>query len=92
MVHRRKISARKKRFRGSCVDNPFNDADKLRQVIDNATEISKRAFLRAVDIQTFRLFNVDLKEAMRDCPHDFTYWRNKNIYFFVHSAIEHFFW
>ena len=77
---------------GSCVDNPFDSVDELIEIIDNATEITFEEFIVECDTSGLGFeFDQCLKCTMRDYPNDFSYYRNEGIYFYVHSAIEHFF-
>jgi len=75
----------KKEFIGDCVGNPFSSVEELSDIIDNAKEITKQTFLKLCDVHE------DIKQQMRKFPHDYTFFKNKEIYFFQWSMIEHFF-
>ena len=81
----------KKTYKGNCIDNPFHNINKIREVVYNAKEISKSTFLKNVDMDEWETLKT-LKYGMRVFPNDFTYHKYKDIYFFRHSAIEYFFW
>lgn len=75
----------KKEFIGTCVENPFRNLVQLQLVLDRKRRISQRTFLNDC------IVSHPAKAMMKCYPHDFAFYRSKNIYFFVHSAIEHFF-
>lgn len=72
-------------FIGTCVNNPFIDAEELSKVISKATRITRSSFLSecAVDKR--------LEKEMYKRPADFEFYRYNNIYFYRHSRIEHFY-
>ncbi len=89
-----------KHFFGTCVDNPFDNYDELSEVIDNAREISKRQFLIHCNVENDDILyglNMPLKKQFKEWPNDFAFYVFENninyedIYFFTHSAIEHFY-
>ena len=76
----------KTEFIGTCVENPFGDIETLVSIVENeAIEIDRQQFLSAchVDETTIR--------EMQEYPHDFEFYKSDGIYFFCHSAIEHFY-
>ena len=85
----KKVVAMKSQYIGSCVNNPFDDLETLENVIDGATEISRKVFLSSCDVSE------DLIQSMLEFPFDYDYCQSKHdggtVYFFTHSAIEHFF-
>jgi hypothetical protein len=91
----------KKTIFGTCVGNPFDTVERLSDVIDNAVPISKEEFLRNCDVTEgfepdHTIFGgQDLKKTMKEFPNDFEYYKgvgkDRGIYFFTHSAIEHFY-
>ena len=74
-----------KEFIGSCVSNPFTDMEKLTDTIDNAEDITLREFIKECDV------NLETLRSMIIFPTSYTYHKNGDIYFYVNSAIEHFF-
>ena len=74
-----------KEFIGTCVDNPFLEASVLSEVISNATEITRRAFLKNCFIDK------GLMADMRRFPNDYFFAKSSDIYFYEWSAIEHFY-
>jgi len=84
-----KIVGMKSQYIGSCVSNPFDDPETLENVIDSATEITRNAFLSSCDATE------DLIQSMLEFPFDYGFYQSEHegntIYFFTHSAIEHFF-
>jgi len=85
----RKTVAMKKQFIGTCVDNPFGDLETLENVIDGAVEIARAMFLASCDVSR------ELVRDMLEYPFDYGFYQSEHegntIYFFTHSAIEHFF-
>ena len=75
----------KKQFIGTCVSNPFRSTNKLQDVIDSADEITKDEFLDECDVDERTMVDMD------EYPNDFEYCRSGDVYFFTHSATEHFF-
>lgn len=73
-------------FQGTCVGNPFDDIDILCQVIEDAREITKQTFLRRCDVYP------DTKKEFTKWPRDYTFYKNKNVYFYTWSCIEHFYY
>lgn len=74
----------KKEFICSCV-NPIWETDKLIDIIDNAKKISKKEFFDNCDV------NEDLISNIKEYPYDFEFYKNGEIMFFTHSAIESFY-
>ena len=75
---------------GDCVGNPFNSVEELRDVIENAKQVSKKRFLENVNIE---VSGEDAIKAMKEYPADFSFYYNKDkdIYFFTDSGIEFFY-
>ena len=61
------------------------DATLLAQLVDNSKEITKNTFLKNCFVEE------EIKKAIKQYPHDYCYYKNKNIYFYTWSAIEHFY-
>lgn len=76
---------RKKDFLGTCVDNPFGSSRRLEEIIDDAREITKKTFLKHTNVDDTILAD------MKRYPYDYEYYKYKNIFFYTHSAIEHFY-
>jgi len=74
-----------KRFIGNCVNNPFGTTEKLTEIIDNATHISKTKFRATCDLDDMEIV------AMKRFPCDFEFFQNGKLMFYTHSRIEHFF-
>lgn len=75
----------KKEYFGDCVNNPFNTLENLCLVIDNSKEITKQTFMRNCFVED------EIKKEMRTFPNDYTYYKNRGIYFYVWSMIEYFY-
>lgn len=75
----------KKQCIGTCVGNPFETIEELSAIIDSAREITKNTFLKHCEIEE------DIKASMKRFPYDYSYYKNKDIYFFTWSMIEHFY-
>ena len=75
-----------KPFQGTCVGNPFDDIDTLCQVVENADAIAKRTFLKHCDVDP------DTKKEFTQWPRDYAFFKNKNVYFYTWSCIEHFYY
>lgn len=75
-----------KQFMGTCVENPFNSISMLCEVVENAKEITKRTFFKHCFVHP------ETSQQMKQFPHDYSYSKYKNIYFFTWSRIEHFYW
>lgn len=73
-----------KNFQCDCV-SPIWNTEKLIEIIDNAKSISKKKFLASCLVDDVILQNI------KQFPFDFEYYQNNNIFFFKHSAIEHFY-
>jgi hypothetical protein len=82
---KRLLNENKKIFIGTCVDNPFSSEDELSNVIDNAVSIRQEEFLENADVDE------KLLEEIERYPNDFEFYKSGNVYYFTHSAIEHFF-
>lgn len=84
-----KIEEGKKLCIGTCVENPFDgspdDTEILCQVVELATEISRKKFMSSCYVSE------KLEKNMLEYPGDYTFYENKNIMFFEHSGIEHFY-
>ena len=80
-----------KEFIGSCVENPFEDVNKLSEVIDGGIEITEEEFLRVCDVGDMDLFKEPIKISFKNYPQSFSFYKNGEIYFFENSAIEYFF-
>jgi len=88
-----KVVASKKEFIGTCVDNPFEDMGTLVNVVDN--------YSREIDVQEFLAncyVHPETIEEMQRFPKDFGFYKSKvlwdqpySIYFYRHSAVEHFY-
>lgn len=76
----------KKEFFWTCVNNPFKDIEILSEVIDNAKEISFKEFVKECNIE-----KEILEEMIIYWSPSFSFWKNGDIYFYVWSAIEHFY-
>lgn len=74
----------KKDFCCTCV-NPIWRINDLESIIDNAKEISRKWFLKNCNVSETE------KQAIKEFPNDFAFYRNIDIFFYTHSAIEHFF-
>lgn len=81
-----------KQFVGTCVDNPFGGIETLTGIVENnSIEISKQTFLRNCSVDE------DTIQEMKRFPHDFEFYKSRvpfsrtTVYFFCHSAIEHFY-
>ena len=74
-----------KEFIGTCVENPFHRIETLCEIVDNAREITKETFLSHCFVHPETL------AQMKQYPHDYEYYKYKNIYFYTWSAIEYFF-
>ena len=74
-----------KQFIGSCVDNPFSSVEELSRIIDEAKEITQTEFLEQCVIDE------QVMPMMERYPSDFTYYKNGEVYFHTHSAIEYFY-
>jgi len=70
---------------GSCGDNPFNSVEKLDLIVENAREITKRTFLK------YCCVHPDYLSDMKKFPHDYEFFKYRNIYFYTWSAIEYFY-
>jgi len=89
----RRINATKKEFIGTCVDNPFGDMGTLVNVVDNhSRETDVREFLANCHVHP------EVIEEMQRFPNDFGFYKSKvlwdqpySIYFYRHSAVEHFY-
>jgi len=90
------------RFHRTCVDWPQNEVPALRQMIDDAVQVTRKTFLRHVDRGDLRYLERSLSYAI--LPRDgltmagdpyVTYHRsklnNQTVYYFNHSAIEYVF-
>jgi len=75
----------KKEFVGTCVDNPFKTASALQNIIIGAHCITRKSFLMNCNVPK------DVKDLMLSYPHDFGYFRNGEVYYYTHSAIEYFY-
>ncbi|KKM80289.1 hypothetical protein LCGC14_1341400 [marine sediment metagenome] len=75
-----------KQFQGTCVGNPFNSVEELCSVIDEAHEIKMGTFIRNCKPDP------ELKKEFRRFPRDFTFHKNRGIYFYTWSMIEHFYY
>ncbi|GAG98572.1 unnamed protein product [marine sediment metagenome] len=76
---------RAKEFIGNCVKNPFNYINILAEIVDKAKEITKKTFLK------YCIITDKQKSKMKEYPNDYTFWKNRNIYFYRHSGIEYFY-
>lgn len=74
-----------KEFIGTCVENPFGDIATLVEITENATEIGKEGFIARCSVHP------DTAADMLGFPHDFEFYKSRNVYFFTHSAIEYFY-
>lgn len=76
----------KKIYWTNCVQWPFSTR-KLDEIIEEANEISAETFKRNVHLSSRELQNI------KKYPNDFKFYSYKKgkIYFYRHSAIEHFF-
>lgn len=85
-------------FYRSCVDWPRSDVGALRDMIDNAKDITRRTFLKHVDLdqlkETEANLGYDKHLRMKDDYH-VSYHRStlhgKRVYYFKWSGIEHVF-
>ncbi len=80
----------KKEFICNCVNPNFEelgvkDSNEFSDFIDNAKSITKKEFLDICYLEEETMKN------LKRFPNDFQFKKNKGIYFFVHSCIEHFF-
>ena len=55
-------------------------------VVEGAVEINKYVFLSNCYVSEIVICNMQM------FPHDYEYFAYENIYFFTHSAIEHFYY
>lgn len=89
-------------FLNSCVNTPKEDVPALDAMIRQATDITRRTFLKHVNRDQLK----DIERTLGYAEHpsqglvmanDFhvtyhrSYWRGKRCYYFVHSAIEYYF-
>ena len=74
-----------KEFIGTCVENPFGRIETLAGIVDRATEITKRTFLKHC------LVHPDTLADMRRFPNDYYFAKTGKVYFYEWSAIEHFY-
>ena len=74
-----------KEFIGTCVENPFGRIETLVEVVDNAIEIIKQTFFRHCFVHP------EIAAQIRQYPYDYEFYKYRNIYFYVWSAIEHFY-
>jgi len=72
-------------FIGTCVDNPFGRIDTLCNTIEEASEITKDAFLASCYV------GEDIIAQMERFPRDYVYYKSDGVMFFEWSAIEHFY-
>lgn len=66
-------------------NNPFKSLDELCIIIDEAEEITKAQFLAICKVTH------KLARNMKQYPNDYTYHRNREIYFYTHSAMQYFY-
>ena len=59
-----------KHFYGNCINNPFNDVEKLLNIINKAEEITTKEFVEKCSID-----NKILKEIIY-FPNDFSFWKS----------------
>ena len=74
-----------KQFFGTCVDNPFSSVDRLTDICERSRPCAKSTFLKECDLDE------STRDMIRRYPNDYSFRRTKDIYFFVWSAIEHFY-
>lgn len=74
-----------KQFIGDCITNPLGSVNVLSNVIEEARQIGKRAFLLHCDVPK------EIKKDMRRFPADYEYYKNGSLYFYTWSAIEYFY-
>jgi hypothetical protein len=79
----------KKQYIWSCGSNPFETIEELSKIITNARQINKQTFFRNCDF--IPMDYVNNKKQFTLYPRDFKFYKNKNIYFYIHSAIEYFY-
>jgi len=83
------IAYNKKQFLGDCVHNPFDSKEELDNIINDAIEISKKEFLENVEIDIGD--DDTMRRMIKEYPNDFEFFKNNDIYFLRHSAIEYFY-
>ncbi len=77
----------KKFFQGTCVENPFRNVEELSEVTENAEEIEMREFIKNCQVDDVKT----LSEFIEFGKPSFRFYKNNNIFFFVWSCIEHFY-
>lgn len=70
---------------GSCADNPFETTEKLDNVVEGAREITKGTFYKRCHVEEL------IKKDIEQHPHDYRFYKNKDVYFYEWSAIEFFY-
>ena len=68
----------------NCI-NPIWDNKILNKIIENGKEIDFKTFINECEVED------SLLKTMKKYPHDFKFFKYKDIYFFEHSRIEYFF-
>jgi len=70
---------------GTCIDNPFGSRERLEKIMTGAKKISRKEFLEVCDVPS------EIVIEMKEYYDDFEYYKNGDIYFYIWSAIEHFY-
>jgi len=80
-----------KNFIWTCVSNPFDSKEELMDITESWLSISKKEFLENIDKESDE--NYLLIKDIKQYPNDYEFYKtpDNTIYFYVHSAIEHFF-
>ena len=74
----------KKQYWTNCIDWHLGTGT-LIEITKNAKEITRETFFKRAEI------DIDNKKLMRMYPHDYCYYKCKDIYFYEWSAIEFFY-
>jgi|TARA_Y100000310_G_scaffold309003_1_gene352676 hypothetical protein len=78
-------------FIGTCISNPFHSVILLDAVVHGSKQITRKTFDKHCDTRFVMVFEDDYKKLVNEYPNDFTFHKNKAIYFFTHSSVEFFF-
>jgi len=74
-----------KEFIGTCVENPFDRIEELTRIVENGEELDELEFRRHC------LIHPDILRDMEQYPNDYAFYKFRDIYYYVWSAIEHFY-
>jgi hypothetical protein len=74
-----------KAFLGTCIENPFESAAKLDQIIEDGRLMSKAKFLEQCDVDNLIIMDI------RRFPKDYTFYACGDIMWYEWSAIYHFY-